>query len=324
MGEAYDLARRFGAELLTLGDDAYPRLLRLSSDPPPHLFLRGRLIDEDALAIAVVGSRRATAYGLDVATRIAAGLAGAGFTVVSGLARGIDAAAHRGALHAGGRTLAFLGSGLNRIYPAEHLELAEKITARGAVLSEFPFGTPPLRAHFPRRNRAIAWISWATVVIEAARDSGSLITAGLALDEGRAVYAVPGPVDAPNAAGTNALLRDGALVCRSAADIIEDLSPQLVEAAASIAAGRGAAYSPGDAGLPGGPGPDGGAGTLDGRLTPDDRLVLKHVPGTRGIDVERLGETCGLPPGRLEAVLLELEIRGLIRQLPGRRFMAKS
>jgi len=327
MGEDAELARRFGAGLLTLEDQSYPRLLRLSSDPPPRFFLRGRLIAEDAFAIAVVGSRRATPYGLDVATRIASGLAAAGFTVVSGLARGIDAAAHRGALQAGGRTLAFLGSGLNRIYPAEHLKLAEQIAARGAVLSEFPFGEAPFRGHFPRRNRAIAWSSWATVVVEAAKESGSLITASLALDEGRAVYAVPGPVDAPNAFGTNALLRDGALVCRSAADIIEDLAPQLVEAASRIAAAREAVEAPHRpdeaAGRMEGP-PGGLEGAAGGRPSDDERRVLELLPATRGIGIEQLGEACGLPPGRLEAALLQLEIRGVIRQLPGRRFMAKS
>jgi len=179
------------------------------------------------LAIAIVGSRRATPHGIDVARRLASGLAAAGFTVVSGLARGIDAASHRGALESGGRTLAFLGSGLDRIYPAEHLKLAEEIAGRGAVLSEFSFGTPPYRSHFPARNRAIAWIAWATIVVEAARDSGSLITAKLAADEGRSVYAVPGPVGERNAEGTNGLLRAGALICRGAGDVIEDLAPQV-------------------------------------------------------------------------------------------------
>lgn len=303
-------ARRFGAEVLGLEDGSYPPLLRVSSHPPQVLYLKGRLAPEDALAIAVVGSRRATPHGVDVARRIARDLGEAGFTVVSGLARGIDAAAHEGALQSGGRTLAFLGSGLDRIYPVEHLNLAEEISRRGALLTEFPFGAPPLRSHFPERNRAIAWITWATVVVEAARDSGSLITAGLAADEGRAVYAVPGPVGAPNAEGTNALLRAGALVCRGASDVIEDLAPQIAEAAGRIAALRGPAGSRAHEVA----GPRGAPATLD------ERRVLDLIPRTRGIGIEALGAASGMAPGPLLATLLQLEVAGLVQQLPGRRF----
>src|SRR5207245_406391 len=179
-------ARRRGAAVLTLEDDSYPALLRASSDPPPILYLRGRLAAEDVRAIAVVGSRRATPHGIDVARRLASGLAAAGFTVVSGLARGIDAAAHRGALEAGGRTLALLGSGLDRIYPVEHLKLAGEIAGRGAVLTEFPFGTPPLRVHFPERNRVLAWVSWATDVVDDAPPELSEAAALLASGRGAA------------------------------------------------------------------------------------------------------------------------------------------
>jgi DNA processing protein len=304
-----DRARRFGATVLTIEDEGYPPLLRASSDPPPLLYLWGELRPEDALAVAVVGSRRATPHGVSRARAIAGGLASAGFTVVSGLARGIDAAGHRGALEAGGRTLAVLGSGLDRIYPAEHLKLAESIAARGCVLSEFPFGTPPHQRHFPERNRVIAWISWATVVVEAARDSGSLITADLALAEGRAVHAVPGSVGAPEAEGTNALLRDGALVCRGAEDVLEDLAPQIVEAARRLAPPGLPAAAP--------------RGTLEA-LTADQRRALECLPAARGIGIEELGEACGIAPGPLLAALLELELLGLVRQLPGRRFMASG
>ena len=314
-------ARRFGAGLVTLEDGAYPALLRASSDPPPLLYVWGRLRPEDALSVAVVGSRRATPHGVALAHRLGSGLAAAGFTVASGLARGIDAAGHRGALDAGGRTIAVLGSGLDRIYPAEHRKLAEAIAGRGAVLSEFPFGTPPLKGHFPERNRVIAWISWATVVVEAARDSGSLITADLAADEGRMVFAVPGTVDEPNAEGTNALLRGGAIPCRGATDVLEDLAPQVVEAARLLApqlplgAPHGAV----------GPGASATGAALDGpapALSPDQRRVLDSLPRTRGMAIDRLGEACGLPPGPLLAALLELEIRGLVRALPGGRYMA--
>ncbi len=311
-------ARRHGASVLTLEDEGYPSLLRASSDPPLLLYVRGELWPEDVLAVSVVGSRRATAHGLHVARRIGRDLAASGFTVVSGLARGIDAAGHAGALEAGGRTLAVLGSGLDRIYPVEHRRLAESIARSGAVLTEFPFGAAPLKRHFPERNRLIASLSWATVVVEAAHDSGSLITADLAADEGRAVFAVPGALDEPNAEGTNGLLRKGGVVCRGAADVLEDLAPQIVEAARSIASSRSPEPAP-----PGGA-PAGAVTAAVAGLSADERRVLERVPRTRGIGIERLGEACGLEPGALLATLLELELRGLVRQLPGRRFLSAA
>jgi len=310
-------ARRFGAGVLAIEDGGYPPLLRLSSDPPPLLYVWGDLRPQDVLAIAVVGSRRATPHGVRVAHRVAEGAAGGGFTVVSGLARGIDAASHRGALEAGGRSLAVLGSGLDRIYPVEHLSLAEAIAGRGAVLSEFPFGTGPLPRHFPERNRVIAWLSWATVVVEAADGSGSLITAGLAADEGRLVHAVPGPAGAPEAAGTNALLREGALVCRGWEDVLEDLAPQVVEAARAFAPA-------GPDGSPARGGPARPAGDPRASLSSEARRVLDLIPAVRGVGIERLGETSRLAPGALLATLLDLELRGLVRQLPGRRFVSRT
>ncbi|MBI1949857.1 MAG: DNA-protecting protein DprA [Acidobacteria bacterium] len=322
--EELDRAKRHGAAVLTCEDESYPPLLRASSDPPLVLYVWGDMRPEDVLAVAVVGSRRATPLGLEVAGELGRGLAASGFTVVSGLARGIDAASHRGALDGGGRTIAVLGSGLDRIYPAEHRALAESIARRGAVVTEFPYGAAPLRRHFPERNRVIASLSWATVVVEAAKGSGSLITADLAADEGRAVCAVPGSVDEPNAAGTNALLRSGAILCRGAADVLEDLAPQIVEAAGSIAAARSPrpplpGLVPGEGMSRAAPGPAAHAGLLA-----DERRVLEKVPRTRGIGIERLGEACGLAPGALLATLLELELKGLVRQLPGRRFLSAA
>ncbi|HEV8702949.1 MAG TPA: DNA-processing protein DprA [Candidatus Polarisedimenticolia bacterium] len=320
--EELDRARRQGAAVLTLQDESYPPLLRASSDPPLVLYVWGDLRPEDVLAVAVVGSRRATPLGLQVAGDLGRGLAAAGFTVVSGLARGIDAASHRGALEGGGRTIAVLGSGLDRIYPVEHRSLAKSIVARGAVVTEFPFGSAPLRRNFPERNRIIASLTWGTVVVEAARGSGSLITADLAADEGRAVYAVPGSVDEPNALGTNELLRSGALLCRGAADVLEDLAPQIVEAAGSIARWR----SPQEP-LPG-LGPVGtearAAREAAADLASAEKRVLDQIPRTRGIGIERLGEACAMAPGALLATLLELELKGLVRQLPGRRFQATA
>jgi len=313
-----DRARSLGACVVTLEDAGYPALLRASSDPPWLLYVWGGLQPEDSLSIAVVGSRRATPHGLEVARGLGRGLSASGYTVVSGLARGIDAAAHAGALEGGGRTIAVLGSGLDRIYPVEHRRLAESIARRGAVVTELPFGASPLKRHFPERNRVIATLSWATVVVEAARDSGSLITADLAADEGRSVYAVPGAVDDRNAEGTNGLLRAGALVCRSAADVLEDIAPQIADAARAVAAAR-----PGGAAGSGSSAPDAGAPDAEG-LTTDERRVLSRLPRTRGVGIETLAETCGLAPGPLLATLLQLELRGLARQLPGRRFTSTA
>ncbi|MFQ5877921.1 MAG: DNA-processing protein DprA [Acidobacteriota bacterium] len=312
-----DRARRHGAALLTLEDPRYPALLRASADPPPALYVRGDLAPADLLAIAVVGSRRCTPFGEETASRIAGDLARRGFTVVSGLARGIDAAGHRGALRAGGRTIAVLGSGVDRIYPVEHRALAAAIAASGALLSEFPIGTPPLKHHFPQRNRVIAWLSWSTVVVEGARDSGSLITAGLAADEGRLVHAVPGPAGAIWSEGTNALLREGALLCRGAEDIAEDLAPQLSEAARLLA--------PSPTGADRRDSPEAGrAGAGPAPLTEAQRRVLARLPEGIGVGVDRLAASCGMAAGPLLAVLLELEIRGLVKQLPGRVFVGSA
>ena len=311
-------ARGLGATLLTLDEDGYPPLLRDSSDPPPALYLRGRLEPEDRLAVAVVGARRATPHGERFAGRLAEGLAQRGFTVVSGLARGIDAAAHRGALSAGGRTVAVLGCGIDRTYPGEHRALAREIAARGAVISELPIGAAPLKQNCPERNRIIAWMTWATVVVEAARDSGSLITARLAADEGRTVLAVPGAPGEPNAEGTNGLLRQGAACCRDAEDVVEDLAPQIASAAAAVAAARGAGAGP--------PGPKDAAGAVPegGALSHDERRVLAALPATRSLDLEALAELSGLATGILLSVLLRLELRGLVRQIPGGRFLKEG
>ena len=335
-------ARRLGFSILTPADEDYPPLLRGYVDPPAALYLSGRLQPADRLAVAIVGVRRATPQGEAVAGRIAEGLAARGFTIVSGLARGIDAAAHRGALRAGGRTIALLGSGPDRIYPAEHRTLAEAIAASGAVATELRVGTSPLPRHFPERNRLIAALAWATVVVEAARDSGSLITADLAAEAGRTVFAVPGAVGEPNAEGPNALLRSGAVCCRGAEDVLEDLAPQIVAAAAGVAAARaaagalegGAATRPaavsGDAA-----GSDAGAADAAGGKAaapdadvadapgPAARRVLDALPATRGLTIEELARRTGLAPGPLQAAVLELELGGFLTQRPGARVLRK-
>src|SRR5207237_1481541 len=205
------------------GDPRYPALLG-AIPSAPALFVRGELHTDDALAVAIVGSRRATPYGIAAAERLAAELAARGVTIVSGLARGIDTAAHRGALAAGGRTIAVLGSGIQRLYPPENRPLAEEIIGRGAVVSQFAPDAEPLNYHFPARNRTLAGLALGVVVVEAAERSGALITAGLAGELGRDVFAVPGRITSPASRGANGLLKDGAKLVGHWSDIIAELS----------------------------------------------------------------------------------------------------
>jgi DNA processing protein len=218
--ERYD---RLGVGVLTLAHEAYPRLLREIPAPPPVLYVKGRLFDGDHRAVGIVGTRRFTPYGREVAATLAGDLAAGGVTVVSGLARGIDGVAHQAALQAGGRTVAVLGCGPDVVYPPEHRALADRIAEHGALVSEYPPGRQPDAQNFPARNRIISGLSLGVVVIEAPERSGALITADFAADQGRDVFVVPGSVLAAASAGTNRLLRDGARPVRSAADVLEDL-----------------------------------------------------------------------------------------------------
>jgi DNA processing protein len=214
---------RDGVRVTSPVDESYPALLREIGAPPPVLYFRGELLETDRIAIAIVGTRRVTAYGREMATRIAGDLARAGVTIVSGLARGVDGVAHEAALNAGGRTIAVLGSGVNRIYPPEHRNLARRIAEQGAVVSDYLPDTPPDGVNFPPRNRIISGLSLGVVVIEAPDRSGALITVDFAADHGRDVFAVPGSATAANSAGCNRIIREGARLVRSADDILEDL-----------------------------------------------------------------------------------------------------
>lgn len=214
---------RLGAWLLTIHDDRYPPLLRRLPDAPPVLYVLGTVEPTDERLIAVVGTRRPSDYGRRIAHQIGAELAAAGVTVVSGLAEGIDTAAHKGALDAGGRTFAVLGCGLDHLYPRSNRELARRIADNGALLTEFPLGTPPQAWHFPQRNRLISGMSLAVVVVEAPEGSGALITADWAAEQGREVFVVPGPVDQPSFAGNHRLLREGARLFTSVADMLDEL-----------------------------------------------------------------------------------------------------
>ena len=280
------------------GSDAYPVQLR-NVPNAPALYVRGTVRREDALSVAIVGSRHATPYGLSVAETLARDLAARGVTIVSGLARGIDTAAHRGALAAGGRTLGVLGSGLDRVYPPENRGLAAEIASHGAVLSQFEPGTPPLGHNFPERNRIIAGLGLGTIVVEAAESSGALITAGLAGDFGRLVFAVPGRTTSVTSRGTNGLIRDGATLVRDWTDVINELPAVWRECVRVID----------DAQAPPGMMPSG-----------DEGIVLKLL-GEEPLPLERLIAVAGLGPGRTSAALVNLEVKGRARQMPGQRYV---
>jgi DNA processing protein len=296
---------------LTRADAEYPADLRAVEDAPEILHVRGRLLDADALAVAIVGSRRATPYGMEVAELLAADLAARGVTIVSGLARGIDAAAHRGALRVGGRTIAVLGSGLDVLYPPEHRGLAGEIAARGALVSQFPSGTPPLPQNFPTRNRVIAAMARAVVVVEAAERSGSLITARLAAELGREVLAVPGRVTSPESRGANRLIQDGAAVAMGWEDVVAVLPERWKACLAEAPAPRSASSNREPAS------PDREAAAAPG--TTGRRLLA--LLGEDPVDIDAVIERSGLAAGRVAAALLDLELAGRIRQMEGKRFV---
>jgi DNA processing protein len=223
VGAYYRAVTADGVRIVTPVDLAYPGLLSEIPAPPPVLYYRGELLETDRIAVAIVGTRRMTPYGREMTTRLASDLARAGVTIVSGLARGVDGVAHQAALDAGGRTIAVLGSGINRIYPPEHRNLARRIVEQGAVVSDYLPDTPPDGVNFPPRNRIISGLSLGVIVVEAPDRSGALITVDFAADQGRDVFAVPGPATAPNSAGTNRLVREGARLVRNADDVLEDL-----------------------------------------------------------------------------------------------------
>jgi DNA processing protein len=289
-------------EVRSMLDADYPQRLLMIADPPPLLYIAGALSASDDLAIAVVGARRGTPAGRLVTERLAGSLAEAGFTIVSGLARGVDAAAHRGALAAGGRTIAVLGCGLRRTYPPEHRRLRDEIEERCAVVSELPLDAPPHSGHFPRRNRIISGLSYGVIVTEAAIDSGSLITARLAADQGREVFAVPGCVNEETSRGTHALIKEGATLVERAEDVIDVIAPQLEPAMRSRIT---AAHSP---------------GSPVEHLGNHERLVYDAL-SDEPLTVDSLLERTRLPVPSVMASLLSLELRQRVRQLPGQRYL---
>jgi DNA processing protein len=296
-----ELARMLekGVSLLCLGTPPYPAALATIPDPPGLLYMRGNLEPRDQQAVAIVGSRHGTSYGRRIAERLAGDLARAGFTIISGLARGIDAMAHRGALQAGGRTLAVLAGGLSRIYPPEHAELAQEVAVSGALLTESSMLMEPMAGMFPARNRIISGLARAVVVVEAADKSGALITASHAAEQGREVFAVPGPVDSPASGGALELLRKGAKLARHAGDILEELQG----IAPLIAAGQ--AQNSGSA-APGG---------LD-----DLQRRIWEFLGSQRQNVDDIARTMSLSAPELTRVLMVLEMKKVIKRLPGNQY----
>ncbi|OQW37991.1 MAG: DNA-binding protein [Nitrospira sp. SG-bin1] len=296
------LVERLKIQTVTLFDRSYPARLKAISDPPPLLYVSGNLLPQDEVAVAVVGGRHATSSGKLITEEIAKDLAGCGVTIVSGLARGIDAAAHRGALSGKGRTIAVLGCGIDRTYPSEHQLLRRNIESHGAVVSELPIGAAPQSHHFPRRNRIISGLSLGVLVGEAATDSGSLITAKLALEQGREVFAVPGSIKEEACRGSNRLIKEGAKLIEGAHDILEEILPQ-VDARQRAMLRLDGAVMPAQA-----------------PLRKEDALVYDTLSyEARSIDT--IIESTGLSAAEVSAVLLSLELDGRIRQLPGQQYI---
>lgn len=289
------------AHRLAPDDPRYPGGLA-ELNPAPSLWVRGTLEDHDALAVAIVGSRRATPYGLEVAAMLARDLAARGVTIVSGFARGIDSAAHRAALEAGGRTLAVLGCGIDVAYPPENRRLADEVAVRGALVTQFPPGTAPLPYHFPTRNRTLAALVLGVVVVEAAERSGSLSTAGFAADLGREVYAVPGKITSPTSAGVHRLLRDGARLVETWTDVVQELPNVWRRRVRDTAIATIETAQP-------------SKGT-------DEERMLQLLMRDEAQHIERLIARAGMDAARAGAILTGLELGGWARQLGGQRWIA--
>ncbi len=289
-----DRVQRAGVQVLTWNDPDYPSNLRQVYNPPPVLYVRGRIEKRDEWAVAIVGTRRASVYGKEAAQMLSAGLARAGVTVVSGLARGIDAVAHRTCLETGGRTIAVLGCGLDVIYPPQHAGLAAEIVQQGALVSEYPLGTRPEARNFPPRNRIISGLTLGTVIVEADLGSGALITAGFAAEQGREVFAVPGSIFARGCQGTNRLIQQGAKMVCSVTDILEELNLTMVSEQAQVR-----------------------------MVIPEndtEALLLQHL-SAEPIHVDDLGRMARLPIAQVTSTLALMELKGMVRQVGGMNYV---
>jgi len=296
-------AKKCNIRIMTIDDGDYPENLKHIPDPPIVLYVKGELKEEDRLSVAIVGSRRASFYGLSCAEKFASDLSERNFTIVSGLARGIDTSAHRGALKYGKRTIAVIGSGFRHLYPAENKELAEEISRCGAVISEFPINAKPLAQNFPRRNRVISGLSLGVLVVEAARNSGALITADCALEQGRDVFALPGKIDSGNSFGTNELIKQGAKLVSCADDIIEEFN---IPVTTTTNLNKREIKDMG----------------LDSRVClSSDESLLYNLISEQAVLLDEIVEKTGINIPEVAGILLRLQMHKLIRQLPGKQFI---
>lgn len=308
-----ELAAKLGIWLVHMEDPRYPPVLKRIYDPPPVLYVKGTLCREDSLAVAIVGSRRCSLYGQEQASRLAHLLAAAGFTIVSGMARGIDTAAHTGALAGEGRTIAVQGCGLSRVFPPENAKLFELISASGACICELPMQAEPLAEHFPPRNRIIAGLSLATIVVEAGLRSGAMITAKTALESNREVMAVPGKIDSPLSQGPHYLIKQGAKLIESVEDVMEALGyvgEQLKEHTAAAAQEA--------------------TEKVESPMFETARLNLKghektvyELLGKEPLHIDQIIADANVPAGAVNASLVSLRLKGLIKQLPGNLFVRR-
>jgi DNA processing protein len=291
-------AEKNDVRIVTFADSAYPEGLKQIHDSPIVLYVKGDLKESDKFAIAVVGSRSSTDYGMQVAERMSQRLASSGLTVVSGMAKGIDTASHMGALKACGRTIAVLGSGIDVPYPAVNRGLMREIGSSGAVISEFPFGTPPNKENFPRRNRIISALSFGVIVIEATIDSGSLITVGYALEQGKEVFAVPGNINSKKSKGTNDLIKKGARLVESAEEVIDELRPQLkgVLKEDNLSSEKK---------MP--------------EMTEDEKKLYNYL-SSEPKHIDTIIRKIEMTTGKALSILLHLELKGVIRQTEGKHF----
>ncbi len=293
--------KEFGCHILTQHDPEYPELLRQIYDPPFVLYVKGELTAKDKNAVAIVGSRTTTHYGIEVARKLAYQLAYLGVTVVSGGARGIDSAAHQGALSAKGRTIAVLGTGINLIFPSENADLYERIAANGAVITQFPFNRPPDKQSFPIRNRIVAGMTLGTVVVEANLTSGALITSNFANEYGRQVFAVPGRIDSPRSKGCHELIKKGAKLCEGAEDILSEFEYLFP------ASNRPAAVSE--------------TGVLPALTLSDNEQKVYDALSNEESTTDEVIRRSGLPSSAVSVALLSLEMKRLVKQLPGKLFI---
>jgi len=303
-----ELAEKSNVSIITSNSSLYPELLRTIYDFPPILYVKGTLSDKD-INIAVVGSRMASTYGRFTTERLCRELALKGITVVSGMARGIDSAAHAGAIAGKGRTIAVLGSGIDVIYPPENGKLFERIEENGAVISEFPFSTQPLAPNFPARNRIISGLSLGVLVVEAHEKSGSLITARVALEQGREVFAVPGSIDSTKTKGTHKLIREGAKLVENTYDILEEIAPQIPPDSAPSA-------TPDEASPPDYP-------AASEQLNDDEKTILKCID-KEPVHIDTLAAESNYQVDAILSILMSLELGGYIEQLPGKKFIIKE